>query len=560
MNKIIGTFYKGNSKQFGNINWNTGKYNNNDDDIINTSKSQQIILNKENSIYNPNYSKFQKYNHLSPNLIRMQYFNNYLKEFEFRRNIHLNDYINKGIYNVYQGAEDPLLERRKNVQKRLEQVKEKLLNEEMVKMEQKMKKVDEENKIIDDLILEQEYDVEYNKDRDDIAIHLMDNFDDKDFEKIYDDKKKNEDKKSFKSISNNDSMLILSRTHSTSKSSGIDLLGNEKDENDRILEQKKRDTIIKNNLRSSLKMNDLNKTINNLNKIKETKESKNNIITEKYQHTDILKIISNMDKYSIPIDNVTKELVNQSKKPPYYFDELYNEIVNLKEDFGQKIKRYYNENKNDMNILNEVLEDLRIKKNFMEIEADIYKPHIDKIIEDEIQKYKKKRIEEDFNYRLNNENNNMVNEYDLNIRLNERAKYANKLANNICNEIENRDNIYIKSTKKDNGFLSNLSSINSKNENNNSKKINNKEDESKKNNAFPALEGIDELIKKNEKEDISQKSKIKVKKKRKKKNVIVKDLGIVEDDYILHKDIKNNKLNERKQTIIEKIEQNNDET
>jgi len=560
MNKIIGTFYKGNSKQFGNINWNTGKYNNNDDDIINTSKSQQIILNKENSIYNPNYSKFQKYNHLSPNLIRMQYFNNYLKEFEFRRNIHLNDYINKGIYNVYQGAEDPLLERRKNVQKRLEQVKEKLLNEEMVKMEQKMKKVDEENKIIDDLILEQEYDVEYNKDRDDIAIHLMDNFDDKDFEKIYDDKKKNEDKKSFKSISNNDSMLILSRTHSTSKSSGIDLLGNEKDENDRILEQKKRDTIIKNNLRSSLKMNDLNKTINNLNKIKETKESKNNIITEKYQHTDILKIISNMDKYSIPIDNVTKELVNQSKKPPYYFDELYNEIVNLKEDFGQKIKRYYNENKNVMNILNEVLEDLRIKKNFMEIEADIYKPHIDKIIEDEIQKYKKKRIEEDFNYRLNNENNNMVNEYDLNIRLNERAKYANKLANNICNEIENRDNIYIKSTKKDNGFLSNLSSINSKNENNNSKKINNKEDESKKNNAFPALEGIDELIKKNEKEDISQKSKIKVKKKRKKKNVIVKDLGIVEDDYILHKDIKNNKLNERKETIIEKIEQNNDET
>ena len=560
MNKIIGTFYKGNSKQFGNINWNTGKYNNNDDDIINTSKSQQIILNKENSIYNPNYSKYQKYNHLSPNLIRMQYFNNYLKEFEFRRNIHLNDYINKGIYNVYQGAEDPLLERRKNVQKRLEQVKEKLLNEEMVKMEQKMKKVDEENKIIDDLILEQEYDVKYNKDRDDIAIHLMDNFDDKDFEKIYDDKKKNEDKKSFKSISNNDSMLILSRTHSTSKSSGIDLLGNEKDENDRILEQKKRDTIIKNNLRSSLKMNDLNKTINNLNKIKETKESKNNIITEKYQHTDILKIISNMDKYSIPIDNVTKELVNQSKKPPYYFDELYNEIVNLKEDFGQKIKRYYNENKNDMNILNEVLEDLRIKKNFMEIEADIYKPHIDKIIEDEIQKYKKKRIEEDFNYRLNNENNNMVNEYDLNIRLNERAKYANKLANNICNEIENRDNIYIKSTKKDNGFLSNLSSINSKNENNNSKKINNKEDESKKNNAFPALEGIDELIKKNEKEDISQKSKIKVKKKRKKKNVIVKDLGIVEDDYILHKDIKNNKLNERKETIIEKIGQNNDET
>ena len=112
MNKIIGTFYKGNSKHFGNINWNTRKYNNNDDDIINTSKSQQIILNKENSIYNPNYSKYQKYNHLSPNLIRMQYFNNYLKEFEFRRNIHLNDYINKGIYNVYQGAEDPLLERR----------------------------------------------------------------------------------------------------------------------------------------------------------------------------------------------------------------------------------------------------------------------------------------------------------------------------------------------------------------------------------------------------------------------------------------------------------------
>ena len=83
--------------------------------------------------------------------------NLYLEQFEYRRNLHMKDYISNGIYNVYQGSSDPLLERRKDVQNKLEKVKNKLLNEEAARMERLMKKVDKENHLLDDIILNQEY-------------------------------------------------------------------------------------------------------------------------------------------------------------------------------------------------------------------------------------------------------------------------------------------------------------------------------------------------------------------------------------------------------------------
>ena len=140
----------------------------------------------------------------------------------------MKDYISNGIYNVYQGSSDPLLERRKDVQNKLDKVKNKLLNEEAARMERLMKKVDKENHLLDNIILNQEYDVEYNKNKDEVALHLIENFDDKDFEKIYDEKKKNEEIKSFQSKSKQSSMLILSRTHS-SASSNMDLLNSSED-------------------------------------------------------------------------------------------------------------------------------------------------------------------------------------------------------------------------------------------------------------------------------------------------------------------------------------------
>ena len=177
MDKVVGTFYKGNSKRFGQSTWNTIKdnYDSPNPNIDNNNYSNNP-LSKSQSIYNRNLSQ-PKYNHLSPNLIRIQYFNNYLEQFEFRRNLHMNDYIHNGIYNVYQGASDPLYERRKDVQNKLNNVRNKLLNEEAERFERRMKKVDEENKLLDDLILEREYDVDYNKNKDEVALHLMENFD-----------------------------------------------------------------------------------------------------------------------------------------------------------------------------------------------------------------------------------------------------------------------------------------------------------------------------------------------------------------------------------------------
>ena len=366
MNKILGTFYKGNSKRYGSLNFNTIKedYDTNN----NYNYHNNINLSKSQSIYDHNYNnnyQHPKYNHISPNLIRIQYFNNYLEQFEYRRNLHMKDYISNGIYNVYQGSSDPLLERRKDVQNKLDKVKNKLLNEEAARMERLMKKVDKENHLLDDIILNQEYDVEYNKNKDEVALHLMENFDDKDFEKIYDEKKKNEEIKSFQSKSKQSSMLILSRTHS-SASSNMDLLNSSEDENDELLNKGNRNSVMMDspekkqdnkgkrnsilNRRRGSVVDNIKNMIKKREEEKEKEKEKDNDSYKKklmknYEHTDIIKILSHLDKYSIPIDNVNKELIEQSKTAPKAFQELYDDIENLKSNFEEKLEKYNEQNK-----------------------------------------------------------------------------------------------------------------------------------------------------------------------------------------------------------------------
>ena len=577
MDKIVGTFYKGNSKRFGQPTWNTIKDNYDSPNLnIDNNNYSNNPLSKSQSIYNRNLSQ-PKYNHLSPNLIRIQYFNNYLEQFEFRRNLHMNDYIHNSIYNVYQGASDPLYERRKDVQNKLNNVRNKLLNEEAERFERRMKKVDEENKLLDDLILEREYDVDYNKNKDEVALHLMENFDDKDFEKIYNEKeqKKLEELKSFKSQKGN-SFLILSRTHS-SASSNMDLLASSEDENDKML---KRNSVVNSPQKtqrfgkrpSALFKIDANGTLIGLNskndEIKNNNQNKNDEkkkIFKQNKHTDILKILTNLDKYSIPIDNVNKELEEQSKIAPIAFQELYGDIEQLKKDFEKKIEAYHNQNKMNINILNEVLYDLKIKKNFLELEADLYKPKIDKIIEDAIDKYTKGRIENEFQSNLENEQNNMENDFNLKMNLTQRARKANKIANNLTNEIESVNNIKILSKVYDNDMISKFSykGKNTKNiVNININDFKENRDSKNENDIFPALKGLNDNME--EKKDINsntennknKKSKKKTRRKKGKRKVIVKDLGeIGEDDYFLYKD--NNKLRkERKETIIENVDKN----
>ena len=587
MNKILGTFYKGNSKRYGSLNFNTIKedYDTNN----NYNYHNNINLSKSQSIYDHNYNnnyQHPKYNHISPNLIRIQYFNNYLEQFEYRRNLHMKDYISNGIYNVYQGSSDPLLERRKDVQNKLDKVKNKLLNEEAARMERLMKKVDKENHLLDDIILNQEYDVEYNKNKDEVALHLMENFDDKDFEKIYDEKKKNEEIKSFQSKSKQSSMLILSRTHS-SASSNMDLLNSSEDENDELLNKGNRNSVMMDspekkqnnkgkrnsilNRRRGSVVDNIKNMIKKREEEKEKEKEKDNDSYKKklmknYEHTDIIKILSHLDKYSMPIDNVNKELIEQSKTAPKAFQELYDDIENLKSNFEEKLEKYNEENKKNISILNEVLYELKVRKNYMELEADIYRPQINKIIEDSIDKYTKRRIENEFKNNLINEKGIMENDFNTRIKLTERGRQANKLANNLINEVENIDNIYIKPTKFDDIISKNLSKQETNNnisseqqKESNIQSNNSKTTENNENDIFPALQGLNNDISGSKKEsninissENNKSKKSKIKKKKIKRKVEVKDLGSIgeDDDEFLYKD-KNKGKYRKKETIIE---------
>ena len=586
MNKVLGTFYKGNSKSYGTKKWNSIKnYDNND--YTNNNANKHIDTSKSQSIYSHNFSH-QNYNHLSPNLIRIQYFNNYLDQFKFRRNLHMKDYINNGIYNVYQGSSDPLMERRRDVQTKLNNVRNKLLNEEAERMERWMKKVDEENKILDDLILEKQYDVDYNKNKNELALHLMENFDDKDFEKIYNDKKL-EELKSFKS-NNNESLLVLSRTHSAS-SSGLDLLDSSEDENDKLLNQRNRNSIIdlpdpkKENNEKTQKTGGFEKFGRRMSAIfnpnrrgsvkimnKEEKKEEKKKIFKKYHHTDILKILSHIDKYSVPIDNVNKELEKGAKIAPKAFDDLYGDILNLKDDLNNKLENYNNQNIKNMNILNEVLYEMKIKKDYLELEADLYKPKIDKIVEDAINNYSKRRIENEFNNNLLTEKEKMENDFNIGIKLTERARKANKLANNLVNEVENVNNIHIKPTQIDMiSFIppekSSYIDISNIKRKNNYEEEEGEEKETEKE-IFPALKGLKDFSSINKESNINnisninsnnninkESNKSKIKKRRKKRKVEIKDLGEIGDDDFLYKDDKHAN-NERKETIRENIDKN----
>ena len=606
MDKILGTFYKGNSKRFGQTNWNTIKdnYDNNNTTTTNNYNNPNNNLSKSQSIYNRNnITSHPKYNHISPNLIRIQYFNNYLDQFEYRRNLHLNDYINNGLYNVYEGSKDPLHERRKDVQNKLNFVRNKLLDEEAERFERRQKKIEQENKMIDDLILEKEYDVNYNKNKNEIALHLMEDFDDKDFEKIYNDKdkKKEEELKSFKS--NNDSFLILSRTHS-SDSSNMDLLATGEEENEQILEIQRRNSVVNNRRNSVINSPDKKKETGRRNAIDNSPEKReekfgrkkstlfnpnrrssiknmNNEDKEKdkkkkfkeYEHTDILKILVNLDKYSVPIENVNKELVNQSRVAPKAFEELYQDITQLKKENEKKIENYNNQNSFNLNILNEVLSDLKANQNFLELEAEFYKPKIDEIVENAINKYSQRRFENEFEQNILKEKANMEIDYNLKMDLKERARKAQKIANNLVNQVEDVDHIHIKGNKfqndkndknEINSFYT-LDFLNTKNNNKINDKNNINNNNKNKNDIFPALAGLEDNSKdkndNSDNNDFTNTSETKSDKKRKKRKikkrkVVVKDLGIIEDDDFLYKDNNNKKQQERKETIIENLDKN----
>lgn len=559
MSKVLDTFYKGNAKRFGLGAWNSVK-----DDFNEVSKSQNFkkpftdnINNDPSNIYNPQNTKFQKYNHFSPNLIRIQYFNDQFKEFENKRNIHLNDYLQNARYNVYYDQYDPLFDRRKNVQKRLDNIKNKLLNDEEQKLIRKQKKIEEENRILDELIIE-------NSKKPNEELFRMIESKDNNYENDF-DFEKDESKTEILSndYSDKNSILVLSRTSSDENTStnneNFDLFMQNEENNPNNISPRKSIFSTKTNKFKKNKSSSVRNSISHNNKKK---------------HTDILKIMMNIEKYTNPINNVNNELVDQNSQSRIIFSEIYNDIKQLKKDFKERMNKYNENTEKNINLFKDILNmcennnirnsvdnifyrngqnKLKIDKNYLDSEIYMYKNQIEKNIDNDIKNYGKEKNEQDYEKKLKNEPILMENDYNLRVKGNERSKYGLIHLRNLYNQIEKMPNINIKSQELGQESVIEFSPSDTVKSNlftysNNSK-----------NNIFPALRGLKEkytTISNSENEgneaNMDKNKTVKKKKKKKRKEAYVKTLGVVEEEYEGHKDISK----ERKETIIEFKDEN----
>ena len=552
MDKILDTFYKGNSKRFGLGAWNSVK-----DDFNEVSKSQVIkkpfVSNSVDSsnIYTNN--NFQKYNHFSPNLIRMQYFNDNLKGIEHRRNLYIQDYLENARYNVYQDQYNPLLDRRKNVQKRLENVKNKLINDEEKRLNRIQKKIEEENKFIDDLIIENEKKSEDELFRILDAKNNINNNDEISFELIKED---SESEQISNDYPKKKSILVLSRTSSKKDTSSYDdfnLLSNE-DENENIVSPN----------RSFFSTNKTNKFPK-----KRAASISNNNNHKKKKHTDILKIMMNIEKYSIPVDNTSNELLDQGRQAGIIFNDMFHDIKKLKMDVKERIEKINEERINNINKFKDILflsdnnnirnsvdniffrtgqRKLKCDKNYLDSELNLFKNQIEKNVDDGIENFEKEKEAQNYEIKIKNEPTYMENDYFLRIKGNERSKYGLINVRNLYNKIDKMPSINIKSMELGNESIREFSPADTIKSNlftfsNNSE-----------NNIFPALRGLREKIstvKSSESDkkdmDIDKDRTKKKKKKKKRKNAYVKDLGVIDEEYEGHKDHRK----ERKETIID---------
>lgn len=552
MDKVLGTFYKGNAQRFGLGAWNSVK-----DDFIEVSKSQNIkkpfinnINNDISNIYSPQKSDFQKYNHFSPNLIRMQYFNDNLKEFENRRNIYLQDYIKNAKYNVYCDQFDPLFDRRRNVQTRLDNIKNKLINDEEKKLIRKQKKIEKENKLIDELILE-------NEKKQNEELFRMIEYKDKNFNNDLEfEKEEINSEQLSNNFSDKNSVLVLSRSSSNNSSSlyndNFDLILMDEDNMNNVTNKSFFSTKTKKNPKKRVSVS----------------STRNSISQNRKKHTDILRVMMNMEKYSIPKENVCNELVYQNKEPGSIFNELYNDIKHLKKDFNQRISQYNEKTENNINKFKDILnlygnynikrsvenifyrkgkKKLKIDKNYLDSEVKYYKDVIENSVDKGIDNFLKEKMAQEYNTKLNNEPIFMESDFNLRIKGNERSKYGLIYSRILNNKIEKMPDIKIKATNLGDESIKEFSSSDSIKSDlftfsNNSK-----------NNIFPALHGLKEkisTIKSSETEEEINTNIIKTtkkkKKKKKRKQAYVKDLETVEEDYEGHKDNKKG----RRETIL----------
>ena len=556
MSNVVDTFYKGNINRFGLGGWNSVR-----DDFNEVSKSTQNVklpfsnnINNEetSNIYKPQVKRYPQSSHFSPDLIRMQYFNDKIIDFENKMNNNYQANLRNAKYNVYEDQYDPLIGRRRNVQRRLEKIKNKLLNDEEQNRLMIQKKIDEENNIIDDLILENQKSPNENLNR------IFNNNEDNNRDKNYDFDEVDQFLSGL--LSKKHSPLILSRT---SSKESTDLINekyfSEEDSEDKLIPKKpiydEEKTTQKTKRKSIIKRNT----------IKHKKRPK---------HTDIMKVLAQMDKYSVPKDSAKNELVEQSKQAGSVFNELYYGIKELKNDFKEKISKLNETTENNINDIKEILmlcENQNLKnaiehifdnrsrkprkeKYYLDYEMKDFKAQIEKTIDEALDKYYKRKVQEAYDLNLKNEPIYNEKDYNLRIKENERSKYGLIHITNLYNQIQRMPEVRIKSNLLDAESAYSFSSSDTIKSNiftfsNNSK-----------NNFFPALRGLKEvntcviseneqkIDKKEKKEKKNEKNEQKNKKKKVQRDAFVTNLGNVEEEYDGHLD---DKKKERKETIFE---------
>lgn len=571
MNKITDTFYKGNSKRFGLGAWNSVK-----DDFYEISKSQNIKmptpnnldnnLNNPSSIYNPSNQQNMRYNHFSPNLIRMQYFDDQIKEIQHRRNVFLQDYIKNAEYNVYYNQYNPLLDRRKNVQIRLQQIKNKLLNDEQEDLMREKQKIEEENRIIDNLIMENE-----RKDNHKI-FEILEKNDRENYEKDFlnDHEEKVKPHLSNK-YSKENSVLILSR--SSSKKSvdddiDFDLLEAEENNDD--------DDIFS----SNTSLAEVKK-----NKSKRKSLARKSISQKKNHHTNILKVLMNIERQAKPIDNVNDELIEQSKQVGINFNQLYHNIKDLKYDLIKRMSNLNNKYEETFGIFQNILmmsenanmkralenalnrigeKKLPIEKEYLDPDL-VFKNQMERAIDLKIVKYDRMKKKKNYYKKLKNEPKLMEKDFDYRIKNNERSKFGKINVVNLYNKMEKLEDVQI----SPNNNLDNQNKIDevkdvinisgTKNKSyltiykNDKSEKSEKIDKGDKGIGLPPQQDLNKIM--NDNQNIMNiENQNKKKKKKKHKRVIITDLGRVRYDYLRHKDLKHG----RKETIIELGEDLND--
>ena len=566
MSNVIDTFYKGNINRFGLGGWNSVR-----DDFNEVSKSTQNVKlpfsnninnGETSSIYKPQIKRYPQSSHFSPDLIRMQYFNDKIIDLETKMNNNYQANLRNAQYNVYEDQYDPLIGRRRNVQRRLEKIKNKLLNDEEQNRLMIQKKIEEENNIIDDLILENQKSPNENLNK------IFNNNEDNNRDRNYNFDEVDQFLSGLLSENNSKkhSPLILSRT---SSKESTDLINEKYFSNEDSEDKLSHNKSIYDEARTTQKTK------------RKSRTKKNNVKNKKRpKHTDIMKVLAQMDKYSVPKDSAKNELVEQSKQAGSEFYELLNGIKELKNDFKEKISKLNETTENNINDIREILmlcENQNLKnaiehifdnrsrkprkeKYYLDYEMKGFKAQIEKTIDEALDNYYKRKVKEAYDLNLKNEPIYNEKDYNLRIKENERSKYGLIHVTNLYNQIQRNPEVRIKSNLLDAESAYSFSSSDTIKSNiftfsNNSR-----------NNFFPALRGLKEVntcviseneekIEKNDKNDKNEKNEKKSEKngqKNKKKKVqrdaYVTNLGNVEEEYDGHID---EKKKERKETIFE---------